>query len=133
MTQQSTKQKLGKQPKKEKQMNKEITQEIQEVQVQIEAKQKDYVRGDYVEFNGMTTRVVEVLEKVRLHLKNVNPPNNSMIVLTSEIEENESPEEQLASSLAKSVSEFGENLLAKALVSKNEPALMVREDTRFSL
>lgn len=133
MTQQSTKQKLGKQPKKEKQMNKEITQEIQEVQVQIEAKQKDYVRGDYVEFNGMTTRVVEVLEKGRLHLKNVNPPNNSMIVLTSEIEENESPEEQLASSLAKSVSEFGENLLAKALVSKNEPDLMVREDTRFSL
>lgn len=88
-------------------MNKEITQEIQEVQVQIETKQKEYVRGDSVEFNGMTTRVVEVLEKGRLHLKNVNPPNNSMIVLTSEIE--------------------------KAVEKENAPDLMVREDNRFSL
>lgn len=105
MTQQSTKQKLGKQPKKEKQMNKEINQEIQAVEAEIQ--QKVYTRGDTVEFNGMTTRVVEVIEKGRLHLKNVNPPNNSMIVLTSEIE--------------------------KALEKENAPDLMVREDKRFSL
>lgn len=104
--QQSTKQKLGKQPKKEKQMTKEINQEIQAVEAEIQ--QKVYTRGDTVEFNGMTTRVVEVIEKGRLHLKNVNPPNNSMIVLTSEIEGNESPEEQLAKYLDKSISEFGE-------------------------
>lgn len=105
MTQQSTKQKLGKQSKKEKQMNKEINQEIQAVEAEIQ--QKVYARGDTVEFNGMTTRVVEVIEKGRLHLKNVNPPNNSMIVLTSEIE--------------------------KDIKKENEPDLMVREDNRFSL
>ena len=44
-----------------------------------------YKRGDEFEFRGKQVKVVEVIEADRLHVKNVNSPYDSFIVLVSEI------------------------------------------------
>ena len=61
---------------------------IQEVKQAIEkvAEKKTYKLGDEVKAYGKNCKIVEVLDVDRYHLKNLESPYNSFIVLTNELE-----------------------------------------------
>ena len=107
---------------------------IQEVKQAIEkvAEKKSYKLGDEVKAYGKNCKIVEILETNRFHVKNLNSPFDSFVILESEIN---TDCEVLMKALDESVEEFGKERLAKALIVKDEhaPDLMVREDNRFSL
>ena len=75
--------------KKTKQNNTPVSNELVGTRVEINTAvvvpEHNYQRGDEFEFNGQQVKVVEVIEKGRLHVKNKNEPYNSFIVLESEI------------------------------------------------
>ena len=83
-----------------------------------------YKRGDEFEFRGKQVKVVEVIEADRLHVKNVNEPYNSFIVLVSEIKEDaKEPTEavkQLTKALDEAIDTFGKERLAKAIVEASK-------------
>ena len=61
---------------------------IQEVKQAIEkvAEKKSYKLGDEVKAYGKNCKIVEVLEPNRFHVKNLQEPYNSFVVLVEEFE-----------------------------------------------
>ena len=83
-----------------------------------------FKRGDEFEVNGKQVKVVEVIAEGRLHVKNVNSPYDSFIVLVSEIEVDvKEPTEaftQLTKALDEAIDTFGKERLAKAIVEASK-------------
>lgn len=105
----------------------QVTEAIKKV-----AEKKSYKVGDEVKAYGKDCKIVEVLEEGRFHVKNLQEPYDSFVILETEIS---TDREVLMQALDESIEQFGEERLAKALITKDEsaPDLMVREDNRFSL
>ena len=83
---------------------------IQEVKQAIKkvAEKKPYKVGDQVKAYGKDCKIVEVLDEGRFHLKNLQEPYDSFVILENEI-----------------------GLEVQKI--EHDPDLMVREDNRFSL
>lgn len=112
-------------------MTKENIKEVKEAIKKV-AEKKSYKVGDQVKAYGKDCKIVEVLEEGRFHVKNLQEPFDSFVILENEIN---TDCEVLMQALDESIEEFGKERLAKALIEKDEhaPDLMVREDNRFSL
>ena len=112
-------------------MTKENIKEVKEAIKKV-AEKKSYKVGDSVKAYGKDCNIVEVLEEGRFHVKNLREPYDSFVILETEIS---TDREVLMQALDESIEQFGEERLAKALITKDEfaPDLMVREDNRFSL
>lgn len=115
-------------------MNDKTKENIKEVQEAIKkvAEKKSYKVGDQVKAYGKDCKIVEVLEPNRFHVKNLQEPYDSFVILENEIN---TDGKELEKVLTEVIEDFGKERLAKALIEKDEfaPDLMVREDKRFSL
>lgn len=91
-------------------MNNKTKENIKEVKEAIKkvAEKKSYKVGDEVKAYGKDCKIVEVLEPNRFHVKNIQEPFDSFVILENEIG-------------------------LEVQKDKNAPDLMVREDSRFSL
>ena len=91
-------------------MNDKTKENIKEVQEAIKkvAEKKSYKVGDQVKAYGKDCKIVEVLDEGRFHLKNLQEPYDSFVILENEI-----------------------GLEVQKI--EHDPDLMVREDNRFSL
>ena len=83
---------------------------IQEVKQAIEkvAENRTYKLGDEVKAYGKNCKIVEVLESSRFHVKNLDSPFDSFVVLENEIG-------------------------VEVQKSEHDPDLLYRKDDRFSL
>ena len=88
-------------------MTKENIKEVQEAIKKV-AEKKSYKVGDQVKAYGKDCKIVEVLDEGRFHLKNLQEPYDSFVILENEI-----------------------GLEVQKI--EHDPDLMVREDKRFSL
>ena len=66
-------------------MTKENIKEVQEAIKKV-AEKKSYKVGDQVKAYGKDCKIVEVLEEGRFHLKNLQEPYDSFVVLVEEFE-----------------------------------------------
>ena len=91
-------------------MNDKTKENIKEVKEAIKkvAEKKSYKVGDQVKAYGKDCKIVEVLDEGRFHLKNLQEPYDSFVILENEI-----------------------GLEVQKI--EHDPDLMVREDNRFSL
>lgn len=115
-------------------MNAKTKENIKEVQEAIKkvAEKKSYKVGDRVKAYGKDCKIVELLETNRFHVKNLQEPYDSFVILENEIN---ADSKELEKVLTGVIEDFGVERLAKAIVAPddNAPDLMVREDNRFSL
>ena len=82
-------------------------QEVKQVIAKV-AEKKSYKLGDEVKAYGKNCKIVEVLEPNRFHVKNLDSPFDSFVVLENEIG-------------------------VEVQKSEHDPDLLYRKDDRFSL